>query len=75
MVMRQVFGIVSERKEVLAPSVLLIHRKVISKTAHVILIPAEVATFIANSTRNVKELTTLSGREIRVSYLGRTEAH
>ena len=75
MVIRQVFGIVCKSEKVLAPAVLLIHSKIIGKTAHVIFIPAEVATFIANSTRNVKELTTLSGREIRVSYLGRTEAH
>lgn len=75
MVIRQVFGVVRESEKVLTPAVLFIHCKVIGKTAHVVFIPAEIATFIANSTRNVKELTTLSGREIRVSYLGRTEAH
>ena len=75
MIIGQVFGIVCKSEKVLTPAVLLIHRKVIGKTAHVVFIPAEVATFIANSTRNVKELTTLSGREIRVSYLGRSKTH
>ena len=75
MVVRQIFGVVRESEKVLTPAVLLIHCKVIGKTAHVVFIPAEVATFIAFSTGYVKELTTLSGRKIRVSYLSRTETH
>ena len=75
MVMREVFRVIRESKEMLTPAVMLIHGQVISKTTYVVFIPAEVATFFANSTRNIKELTTLSGRKIRVSYLTRTKTH
>ena len=75
MVMWQIFIVIREGEKVFTPAVLLIHGQIVSKTAHVVLIPAKVATFIANSTRNVEELTTLTGREIRVRYLSRTETH
>lgn len=75
MVIRQIFGVVRESEKVLTPAVLLIHCKVVGKTAHIVFIPAEVATFIANSTRNIQILATLTGGKVWVSYLGRTETH
>ena len=59
----------------LTPAVLLIHGEVIGEAAHVVLIPAEVTTFIANSTGYVNVLTALTGREVGIGYLRRSETH